>query len=348
MHRNTRRFAALLLLTLSAACGSDGYQPITMQPPPPPPPPSARDGLWTVSGAPSGILQFAPELLTVAGNHEPTNSLRTTSANLLVSMGIAFDETGSLWISSQDDAKLLRLSPERLGQNTNSAASVIISANQGSLNQPAGIAFDATHHLWVANRGNGTLVRYDQGQLDGSGTPVPTVTISGVGRPTGLAFDAAGALWVSDNQANTLVKYAPAQLRATGTPEPEVVVNDLANRLVNPAGLAFDAAGNLWVANTGNQRVLRFTPTQLAPGAQPTAGVALRSDDASLPDPIGLAVDKNGALWVMNVSGALEQFAPAQLSRAAAPTPTTTIHLPGFNLLLGLAFWPLPAGLPLR
>ncbi|MEO5798158.1 MAG: NHL repeat-containing protein [Gemmatimonadales bacterium] len=348
MHSTARRIVTLTLLSLAAACGSDDSQPITMQPPPPPPPPSGRDGLWTVSGVPSGILQFAPALLAVAGDHAPTMSLKTTSAQLFVSLGIAFDRTGSLWISSQEDAKLIRLSPERLGQTTSSAASVVISATQGSLDHPAGIAFDASHHLWVANRSSGTLVRFDEGQLEASGSPAPSITIAGAGRPTGLAFDAAGGLWVSDNQGNTLKKYSAAQLRTSGSPAPEVVLNDAATRLVNPAGLAFDTYGNLWVANTGNQRVFRLTPTQLAPHAQPSTSIVLGTDDNSLVDPVGLAFDKNGSLWVMNVSGVLEQFAPAQLLKIATPTPTTTIRMPDFNLLLGLAFWPVPAGLPLR
>jgi streptogramin lyase len=59
-----------------------------------------------------------------------------------------------------------------------------------------------------------------------------------------------------------------------------------------PHGLAVDAAGNLWVANTGDNNILKFNSNYvLQPQATITAGIAL---------PTGVAFDPSGNLWVAN------------------------------------------------
>lgn len=59
-----------------------------------------------------------------------------------------------------------------------------------------------------------------------------------------------------------------------------------------PHGLAVDAAGNLWVANTGANNILKFNSSYvLQPKATITAGLDL---------PIGVAIDPSGNLWVAN------------------------------------------------
>jgi sugar lactone lactonase YvrE len=174
------------------------------------------------------------------------------------------------------------------------------------------------------------------------------VIITGLGHPTALAFDAAGSLWVSDGHANRVFSFAASQLNSSGFLAPQVVINTRGTTLVSPAGIAFDAGGNLWVANVGNQTVVSFTPAQLAATGIPVPNVTLSSSAGSLNIPSGLAFDSDGSLWVMGGGGALEKFASTSLGVTGAPVPGVRIGLTGYVLFWSVAFWPMQAGLPLN
>ena len=146
-------------------------------------------------------------------------------------------------------------------------ATILISS--AALGAPTGLAFDKQHRLWVANLDHGTIVRFDSGQLASSGSPVPSVIIAGLGQPAALAFDAAGSLWVSDIRRDKIASFSEAQLSASGFVAPQVVISTLGTTLRNPAGIAFDADGNLWVANASNQTVVAFAPAQLSASGSP-------------------------------------------------------------------------------
>jgi sugar lactone lactonase YvrE len=112
--------------------------------------------------------------------------------------------------------------------------------------------------------------------------------------------------------------------------------------------MAFDGAGNLWVANTGNNTVAAFTPPQLAGRGPVAPHVVLSSSRSSLDLPVGLAFDGAGSLWVVGGTGALTKFAPASLRASGAPAPSARLQIGGHTLFWSVAFWPKPAGLPLN
>src|SRR5205085_4957872 len=94
----------------------------------------------------------------------------------------------------------------------------------------------------------------------------------------------------------------------------------------HPQALAFDAAGNLWVADTGNHRVLRFPAASLK-ADKPEADLVLGQADFttaqanrgakvaanSLATPAGLAFDAQGALYIAD-------FNNARVVKYSAPT----------------------------
>ena len=339
-----RQATFVAAFTIAVGCGYDSTTPYSQ----PGPNPSVQDGLWTSSGSNPAILRLDPNQLLTSGNRTPATAISTPSANLFDLNGIAFDVDGTMWVTSQDDSMLVALAPASLSRSGSAAAAIAISSTNGSLSAPTGLAFDKQHRLWVANSGNGTIVRFDPAQLTSSGSPIPAVTISGLGQPAALAFDAAGSLWVSDARRNKIASFGEDQLAASGFLVPRVVLSALAASLASPAGIAFDADGNLWVGNIGNQTIVAFSPAQLAASGTFVPHVVLSSNAGSLNIPAGLAFDSDGSLWVMGGAGALEKFPRTALNATGAPAPSVRIGLTGYVLFWSVAFWPTPDALPLN
>jgi len=88
--------------------------------------------------------------------------------------------------------------------------------------------------------------------------------------------------------ANSIVRIAAVLLCTFGF----ATASFAGSGISDPHGLAVDAAGNLWVANTGLNNILKFNSNYvLQPQATITAGVTL---------PTGVALDPSGNLWVAN------------------------------------------------
>ncbi|MEO8140279.1 MAG: hypothetical protein ABI742_11565, partial [Gemmatimonadota bacterium] len=306
------------------------------------------EGLWTASGTSGAILRLAPEQLDGTGDRSPSTAITTPSALLPNLVGVTFDRDGTMWVVSRDDSLLLAFAPGALAGSGATPASTIIAPNAGSLSGPTALAFDRSHRLWVANFDNGTVVRFNRDQLAASGSPKPAIVLTRLGHPTAIAFDAAGGLWVSDIQAQTVTGFPASELATSDDPISSVVLHRGADSLDMPTGIAFDASGNLWIANIGNETLVAFTPAQLAAAGSPAPHVVLHTTGGSLTFPVGVAFDAEGSLWVLNRSGTLVKFARAGLGTPGTPATGARLILSGYARFWSVAFWPRPPGLPLN
>jgi uncharacterized protein (TIGR03437 family) len=172
---------------------------------------------------------------------------------------------------------------------------------------------------------------------------------TGLSSPVGMAVDSRGNLYVVDAGNNRILRY-PAPFAQTGdllTVDLVIGQADLSSNSPNAgltgptastltlesgsgvfrAGLAFDAQGNLWVSDPGNNRVLQFPVSELAAGAAnlPAAALVLGQNDfssSSLPSnvtrssknylsqPAGLAFDPGGRLFVADSANRVAVFTP--------------------------------------
>jgi uncharacterized protein (TIGR03437 family) len=125
------------------------------------------------------------------------------------------------------------------------------------LSQPTALAFDTAGLLYVADSGNNRIRRID---LTGLITTVGDANLLG---PRGLVVDRDGAVLVADTGNHRLRRIDPAGTVATiaGTGLPGFGGDGgtaLDARLNFPLGLTLDAAGNLLVADSANNRVRRL------------------------------------------------------------------------------------------
>jgi hypothetical protein len=181
-------------------------------------------------------------------------------------------------------------------------------------NQPGGVTATAAGVLFIADTANATIRRIGtdgsvttfagsttlRGNTDGQGTDA---TFSA---PLGVAVDSAGSLYVADATNHTIRKISPQGAVSTfaGAAGQLGTANGSggAARFNYPAGVAIDAAGNVFIADRTNNLIRKIT----AAGAVSTfAGVAGLSgtDDgtgsaALFNLPSGLVLDSGGNLYV--------------------------------------------------
>jgi DNA-binding beta-propeller fold protein YncE len=128
--------------------------------------------------------------------------------------------------------------------------------------------------------------------------------------PFAVAADSADNVYVADSANNAIRKLTPAGLAITlaGLPGYAGTNDGIATsaRFSNPQGLAVDAAGNVYVADTGNNAVRKITPAGVVstlpewPGTNTLAETQIGT--LPLNSPGGVALDAAGNLYVADTN----------------------------------------------
>lgn len=112
---------------------------------------------------------------------------------------IAFDRDGQLYVSDQMN-RVLKYSDQR------KVFEEFVSAENGGLNAPRGIAFGPDHHLYVANKNSHNVLKFDGTTGDFLGVFVSAGS-AGLDNPIGLAFGEDGYLYVTSQKTNTVLRF---------------------------------------------------------------------------------------------------------------------------------------------
>ncbi|MBI4747502.1 MAG: DUF11 domain-containing protein [Acidobacteria bacterium] len=145
------------------------------------------------------------------------------------------------------------------GANWSNFATVGSAPNQ--VRSPQGVALDRDGNLYVSDTGNGRVMRFTGG-LPGAGVIIATngAASGQVSGPRGLAINSAFELFVTDETNSRILRINNANTVLTGTSGTIVATAGSAlNKVQNPQGIAVDNTGNMYVADTGNSRILRWT-----------------------------------------------------------------------------------------
>jgi gliding motility-associated-like protein len=216
-----------------------------------------------------------------------------------------------------------------------SAGSVNGTGTAAKFGSSYGLATDLSGNIYVADYGNNLIRAITPAAvvttLAGSGTAGSnngTGTAASFNVPYGAAPDAAGNVYVADDVNNLIRKITPSGVVTTLAGKNGVAgsVNGTgtAARFKNPFGVAADAAGNVYVADYGNNLIREVTPagvvTTLAGsgsnGATNGTGAA-----ASFSTPDDLAVDPPGNVFVVdNGNNLIRKITPAGVVTTFAGT----------------------------
>lgn len=221
---------------------------------------------------------------------------------------------------------------------------------------PAGIAVDASGNVFVADQYNSTIRKITPGGTVSTlaGDPTFTGAQDGTNRlalfsqPMGVAVDTAGNLFVADTLNSTIRKVTPVGTNwvvttiagLAGYSACQDGTNNIA-RFNNPAGLAVDTAGNVFVADTYNSVIRKITPagtnwvvTTIAGSPMEFGNQDGTNNMARFAQPVGVAVDQNGNLYVSDTFN----FAIRKIVRSANNWVVTTLaaSMPAFSMIAGL------------
>ena len=284
--------------------------------------------------------------------------------------GVASDGAGNLFVTDSNSSTIRKVvistgavttfvgSPENLGSadGTGSAAQFYL---------PRGVASDGAGNLFVADAYNHTIRKVViatravttlagfagyQGNTDGSGA---AARFNG---PSGVASDGAGSLFVADTDNHSIRKVviatgAVTTLAGSGDPGTTDGTGTAAG-FTSPMGVASDGAGNLLVADLGNDTIRRVviatgTVTTLAGFARHEGSTDGTGTAALFCWPEGLASDGAGNLFVADTynhtirkvviaTGAVTTVVGSSGHAGVTPGPLPA----GLNLPHGLALGP--------
>jgi sugar lactone lactonase YvrE len=266
-------------------------------------------------------ITAAGTISTVAGSSYSGDGAAAVGAEISHATDLAYDAAGNLFIAESGFNRIRKLTPDGVISTFAGNGRAEFSGDNGpaveaGLNRPSGLAFDGAGNLFIADQENlrirmitrDGMIQTVAGMGDpnneyGDGVDARQ---AGLSHPSDVAIDAAGTVFVATK--NRVRKFTLG-----GVFEPVAGLDmyggfsgdggtATAATLARPAGLAFDAAGNLLIADTDNRRIRRISngiiTTIAGNGTATFSGDGGPASAASFNAPRGLSVDANGNIYI--------------------------------------------------
>ncbi len=286
-------------------------------------------------------------ITTLAGNGNwgyGGDNAAATSASLNDPMGVAVNASGDIFIADTGNNVIRKVAPD--GTITTIAGDFALgsgysgdgyAATGAQLNAPTGLALDDNGDLFIADSGNNVIrkVKLSTGTITtvagdvalGSGFSGDGYAATGaqLNAPNGIAVDAAGNLFIADTGNNVVRRVSTEGIITTvagnyalGPGYGGDGYAATSAQLCIPNSVAVDAAGNLFITDTGNNVIRMVDPTgtistfagncDLGPGY---GGDGHAAANARLDNPNGIVINGNGNLYIADsVNNVIRKVSP--------------------------------------
>jgi hypothetical protein len=266
-------------------------------------------------------VSAAGVVTTVAGNGIEGYSGdggAATNAELNSPTGIAVDSSGNLFIADSQNNRIREVSNGTIttvaGNGTAGFSVDGGPATSAELDLPTAVAVDASGNLYIADTDNQRVREVSSGNIStvagngvegfsGDGGPATSAELD---TPTGVAVDASGNLFIADSHNNRIREVSNGTISTIAGSGAVTFAggfsgdggNATAAQLAKPTGVALDAAGNIYIADTNNNRVREVgnggIATVAGTGVQGYGGDGAAASAAELDTPRDLAVNSSG------------------------------------------------------
>ncbi len=248
-----------------------------------------------------------------------------TSAELKIPFGVAVDSAGNAYIADAQNNRIRRVSTTGIittvaGNGSAGSAGDGGPAVSASLNNPTGVAIDATGNLYIADQYNnkirvvniaGLISTFAGNGTVGNGGDGGPATAAALYYPGGVALDGLGSMYIADTNNHRIRKVnistgTITTIAGSGSVGYSCAAGvATAVGLHNPFGVAADASGNIYIADTYNQCIRKVTAgnitTLAGNGIASFGGDGGPATSASLNYPSGVVVDGVGDIYIADV-----------------------------------------------
>jgi len=198
-------------------------------------------------------------------------------------------------------------------------------------NLPRGVAVDSEGNVYVAEQGNhrirkitpagvvSTFAGSTSGYKDATGIAAQFYS------PIGVAVDSESNVYVTDHGNQRIRKITPtgvvSTFAGTGTPGHADGASNTA-QFNYPSGVIVDSSGNIYVADTHNNRIRKITPADRIEDRM-VSTIAGTGSATQFDDPSGVAVDSRGNVYVADTgNNRIRKIAPTGVVSTIAGTNT--------------------------
>ena len=302
--------------------------------------------------SPGGIISTIAGDGVSGGSGDGGSALNASLSDVA---GVAIDAAGNVYFGDASNRRVRKVTPSGIistvaGNGTEGFSGDGGAATDATLNRPTFVAVDSAGRFYIADSSNrrirrvaadGTITTIAGNGLAGFSGDGGPATLASLASPLGIALDKAGNLYIADADNHRIRRI---DLRGVITTVAGNGVEGFAGdqgpatraSLNYPEDVAIDGSGNLFIADSGNNRIRKIDSSGVISTIAGTIDNGFSGDggpslEAVLNFPWGLTTDAAGSVYIADrVNNRIRKIS-AKLSVTISAVVSGASFLPGFS-----------------